>query len=267
MITRADREGFLERGYMVVEGIVPEAACRRAIEAICEFVGADVEEPATWPTSHGHGIVPLHHDPSLWEVRQQPSVHRVFAELYETEKLWVSMDRVSFKAPAGEQEVRVAAVHWDVDPRRFRGMGVQGLVYLTDTDASQGAFACVPGIYARLDDWLAEQPDDASLRRPDVADDDIVSVGGPAGSLLVWHRLMPHTSARNGGEQPRLVQYVAMRPVGNEDERAARVREFSERRAPAWALRQKVPGQQDPEPHKPVALTALGRRLVGLDEW
>lgn len=271
MLSAAERDRFLERGYLVVPGVVPRELCDRVIEAICAFAGVDAGDPATWTGRpvHGHGIVPLHHDPALWAVRQHPAVYEVFRALYRTDALWVSMDRVSFKPPARDAEppVRLSPVHWDADPRTFRGLGVQGLVYLADTDDSQGAFACAPGLYRRLPEWLAERPDDGRRPRPDVRDDELVRVGGPAGSLLVWHRLMPHTSARNDSDRARLVQYVAMRPAGTEAERATRVAEFEERRAPAWARRQNVAGQRDPEPYKPVALTPLGRRLVGLDAW
>jgi hypothetical protein len=37
------------------------------------------------------------------------------------------------------------------------------------------------------------------------------------------------------------------------------------KRAPPWW--RGLPHQQDPEPGEPARLTALGRRLVGLDDW
>ncbi len=231
------------------------------------MVGADPDDPSSLPPVDGHGIVGLHHHPSLWRVRQLPEVHRVFSDLYETEQLWVSMDRVSYKAPASERELRVSGVHWDVDPRNFRSMGVQGLVYLTDTESDQGAFACVPSIYRRLPEWVAEQGDDAvKVRRPDVAPGDIERVGGPAGSLLVWHRLMPHTSARNDTPRPRFVQYVTMSPTGGESAREGRLRDFRERRPPEWATRQ-YRGSSPPQSAEPIDLSPLGRKLVGLDDW
>lgn len=270
LISARDRERFLDRGYLVVPGVVDAGLCRDVTGAICEFIGVDLDEPDTWyrrPT-HGHGIVPLHHDPRLWRVRILPSVYAVFRALYEREDLWVTMDRVSFKPRAREPEAyRLSPVHWDCDPRSFHDLGVQGLVYLTDTDPDQGAFACVPELYRELPAWVAEHGDDANLRHPDIGGRALEHVGGPAGSLVLWHRLMPHTSGRNDSPLPRFTQYVAMAPAGGEAERARRIRAFQERHAPEWALRQHVPGQLDPEPCKPIPLTSLGRRLVGLDPW
>lgn len=270
-LAREERERFLEQGYLVVQDVVPDSLRRDVIEAICETLGVDQQHPASWDSRRGdgHGIVPLHHHPSLWRVRQLPAVHRVFSELYQMDALWVSMDRVSFKPPLrrGDEPPRASSVHWDCDPRTFRGLGIQGLVYLTDTEADQGAFTCVPELFHHLPAWLEEHAEDENLRRPDVMGLELVRVPGPAGSLVLWHRLMPHTSATNNSATPRFVQYVAMSPVGSSEDRQVRTRDFEERRPPAWALRQNVPGQRNPEPWKPIELSPLGRKLVGFDDW
>ena len=95
----------------------------------------------------------------------------------------------------------------------------------------------------------------------------LVPVGGPQGSLVIWHRRMAHTSLANNSNMPRLVQYVTMTPAGNEEARAANAKLCLEKRPPAWAVRQKVPGQLDPEPGPAVQFTALGRKLAGIDAW
>ncbi|MEE9282427.1 MAG: phytanoyl-CoA dioxygenase family protein [Myxococcota bacterium] len=271
VITSQDRERFSEQGYLVVPGVVNAELCRRVIEAICEFVGADLQDPSTWyrRPNHGHGIVPLHHEPRLWQVRELPSIYDAFRQLYDCEDLWVTMDRVSFKPPPrkGDAPFRPSPLHWDCDPRNFHRLGIQGLVYLTDTAEDRGAFACVPELFRDLQAWLADHAEDDDIRHPDIGERELVSVGGPAGSLVLWHRLMPHTSTRNDSTDPRFVQYVAMRPAGDETERAMRLRDFRERSAPAWALRQHVHGHINPEPWKPIELSALGRKLVGLDQW
>ena len=92
-------------------------------------------------------------------------------------------------------------------------------------------------------------------------------VGGAQGSLVIWHRRMPHTSLPNDTDRPRLVQYVTMDPARDDDARREFARLTLEKRPPAWALRQNVPGQLDPEPGPPVQLSALGRKLAGVDPW
>jgi hypothetical protein len=158
-------------------------------------------------------------------------------------------------------------VHWDGDPRRAGGRSIQGLVYLADTAPEQGAFCCVPGLFRDLDGWLPEHQDDPNPLRPDVTGYEVLPVGAPAGSLVLWDRRMPHSSGENLCDRPRWVQYVAMHPAGDDTARAALARLWREKRPPDWALRQNVPGQQNPEPGEPATLTPLGRRLAGVDPW
>jgi ectoine hydroxylase-related dioxygenase (phytanoyl-CoA dioxygenase family) len=264
-------DALLEHGWLVIPDVVPAALCERAAAALCEFIGVDPEVPETWRNYviHGHGIVPLHHHQALWDVRQLPRLHEIFSAVYQTEKLWVTIDRGSFKVPSGfhESGFRMDAVHWDGDPRVPGAMAVQGLVYLTDTPAQQGAFAMVPELYRTLDAWLAPGRSDEEVRRPDVSKYPLVPVGGEKGSLVLWHRRMPHTSLANSSDRPRLVQYVTMNRAGSEEARLRLARENLEKRPPPWAIRQNVRGQLNPEPGPPVQLTALGERLAGIAPW
>jgi ectoine hydroxylase-related dioxygenase (phytanoyl-CoA dioxygenase family) len=271
MIGPADSARFHEQGFLVVEGVVPPELCARVRAAICAFTGVVEDDPATWRRydTQGHGIVPVHHAQALWDVRQLPAVHQAFAALYGTERLWVTVDRVSMKAPARlfETPYRIDPIHWDGDPRQSGGRSIQGLVYLTDTAPEQGGFCCVPGLFRMLDDWLAAHMDDPNPLLPDVSGFEIVEIGAPAGSLVLWDRRMPHSSSANRRDRPRWVQYVAMNPVGDESARAALHALYAEKRPPGWAVRQAVPGQQNPEPGPPASLTPLGRRLAGVDPW
>lgn len=267
MLTKATKDALAERGYAVVNGVVPKPLCEAVIEAVASFLHVDPGDASTWGVAHGHGIVPLHHHPALWEVRQHPAVHAIFAELYGSRALWSSVDRASFKPPAGDETVRISKLHWDADPRQPKDVaGYQGLVYLTDTDDHQGAFCCAPEIYRDLPDWLETHRDSITEELAE-ATPHAKRVGGKAGSLLIWSRLMPHSSARNDGARPRWVQYVTMSPAADEAARLKLAAAFREKRAPGWALRQKVRGQRDPEPGPVAELTSLGRRIAGLEAW
>ncbi|MDE0008906.1 MAG: phytanoyl-CoA dioxygenase family protein [Gammaproteobacteria bacterium] len=281
--TAAERRRELDaQGYLVVDKVVPRELCEDVLAATADFLGIVADEPGSWRTrtTHGHGIVPLHHHPALWALRQWPEIHRLFGQLYGTDRLWVTMDRVSFKAPADQQVCeancrrarqdaqapRMSAFHWDADPRQPRAeAGFQGLVYLRDTAPEQGAFCCLPDVYARLDDWLGGRQVREAIEALNTGEHRVEAVGGGAGAMVIWHRHMPHSSALNHGTAPRWVQYVAMDPVGDEATRKERIRLFREKRPPAWAVRQRVPGQQDPEPGPTAELTPLGRQLVGFD--
>ena len=267
MLTEATKAELAENGYAVVDGVVPKPLCDAVIAAVASFLDVDLGAPSTWRVAHGHGIVPLHHHPALWEVRQHPAVHAVFTELYGSRALWSSVDRASFKPPAGDEAVRVSRLHWDADPRQPKETaGYQGLVYLTDTDADQGAFCCAPEIYRELPNWLDAHRTSVSDALAE-ATPTATRIGGKAGSLLVWSRLMPHSSARNESRRPRWVQYVTMSPASDEAARLELAGAFRDKRAPEWALRQKVRGQCNPEPGPVAELTSLGRRLAGVDPW
>ena len=259
---------LLAKGVVVVENVVPLDLCEAVVAATAEYVGVGADEPNTWQSraTHGHGIVPLHHHPALWRLREWPGVHELFADLYGSDALWVTMDRVSFKAPASaaEEPPRMSGFHWDADPRRPRAeAGFQGLVYLRDTTAEQGAFCCLPDVYADLEAWLGNRSRKQAATALNSGEERVEAVGGSAGSMVIWHRHMPHSSALNHGNAPRWVQYVTMDPAGEDSVREERIRLFEQKRPPTWAVRQNVPGQQNPEPGPRAKLTALGRRLVG----
>jgi Phytanoyl-CoA dioxygenase (PhyH) len=271
MIDKAQRDTFLQQGYLVVPDVIPQVLCDRVIEAILDYTGVALGDERSWYKGNyaGHGIIPMHHHQALWDIRQHPSVHRVFSAICGTEKLWVSMDRASYKPPAAPatREWKQSPVHWDCDPWHPGETGVQGLVYLSDTSKQQGAFSCVPSIFQNLSAYLDDHADDKNRRHPRVTESDLLNVEGSAGSLVVFNRLMPHTSGLNFTDRHRFVQYVTMQPVTDEKTREQRVVEWREKMPPIWAINQKIVNQEIPEPGETAKLTDLGRKLVGLENW
>ena len=255
----------------MIPDVVPKALCERSAAALCEFIGVDPEVPDTWHNyvTHGHGIIPLHHHQALWDVRQLPALHRIFSVIYETEKLWVSFDRGSFKVPSSfhESGYRMDAAHWDGDPRAPNELAVQGLVYLTDTPPKKARSRwCRSCTQRSMNGSRSAAP---TTKRADRTSRTTRSSrsAAPQGSLVIWHRRMAHTSLANNSTEPRLVQYVTMTPAGSEESRLRNARECLEKHPPAWAVRQKVRGQLDPEPGPPPQLTDLGSRLAGIEPW
>lgn len=271
MLSEPDRKKFLEDGYLVIPDVVPENLCQEVIYTIVNYLKLDLFDPESWYKNdyQGHGIVPLHHPQSLWNIRQHPLVYKVFSDLYQDTNLWVTMDRVSYKPPKSPKTTawKQPPLHWDCDPWSFKDFRIQGLVYLTDTDESQGAFCCVPSLYQNLQTYLAENKGNDLARRPKVPDEDLVALGGTAGSLLLFNRFMPHSSLGNESDKHRFVQYVSMEPVGDEKIRQQRIKNWQEKLPPEWAIRQKIKEQDIPESGQAAALTPLGRKLVGLDLW
>lgn len=256
------REAFLRDGVVLVENVVPSHLCDAVISATDSFLPAVASRPGR---QVGHGIVPLHHAQALWDLRTLPAVHEVFAAIHGTPELLVSVDRVSAKPPGAGSEQERSPVHWDCDPFTLEGIGTQGLVYLTDTSDAQGPFCCVPSIYRGMAEYRKQYADEPDRHRPRFAEQDVLRVPGTRGSLVVFHRLMPHSSELNRSDLPRYTQYVTMGPAAAQA-RADTAKLWRTRMPPEWAIRQKVPGQQLPEPGT-ATLTDLGARLAGVIAW
>ena len=253
------------------------------------------------------GMVQMSHHATLWALRQDPAVHGAFADVYGTEELWVTTDRAHFKPPESPDHPAWSdagpvhsGMHWDVDvgdaPVPFV---VQGVVYLEDTPADRGALRVVPRSRGRLA-ALAEAvaADGAGAHLPES-----VAAEGAAGTLVLWHSATHHGPGRNVSDRPRVSAYVAMLPVDagpflgptrppsaalsladagtlkyDDDPRGvprltrdARVDRWRRRRPlldedpTEAALERRPPGEADGAPFP--GLTALGRKLVGLDAW
>ena len=81
----------------------------------------------------------------------------------------------------------------------------QGVLYLSDCGEDGGGFRCCPGFHRRFNEWLSTIPPGTSLEQEDDGhwirthkqlaqqlEPEAVTVPARAGSLVVWHRLLPH---------------------------------------------------------------------------
>jgi hypothetical protein len=215
VLTANDLDFWDRNGYVVVHDAVPPQQCLAAARAIYDFLGADPEHPATWYRGpQGHSIwVPLLQHPALVANRSSPRIHGAFAQLWGTGDLWMNTDQAGFNPPEREDwPFPGPHLHWDTSLDLPVPFGVQGILYLTDTPAEQGAFQCVPGFHRRIEDWVRSLPQGANPRDQDLTALGAVPIAGRAGDLIVWHHALPHGASPNRGERPRVVQYLAMRP-------------------------------------------------------
>jgi hypothetical protein len=206
-----DLDFWHENGYVVVHDAVSQEQCRAAAQAIYDFLGLDPEQPDTW---YGHDIwVPLLHHPAFWTNRESPRIHRAFAQLWGRPDLWVSVDQGGFNPPERPGwSFSGQGLHFDVSLELPVPFGVQGILYLTDTAANQGAFRCVPGFHRRIGTWLKSLPPDADPRTEDLEKFGAVPIPGRAGDLVIWHQALLHASSPNRATRPRVVQYIRMLP-------------------------------------------------------
>jgi hypothetical protein len=258
--------GLRERGYAVVEGVVGPELVSAALTVLRERTGIALDEPATW--TDAPGFPPLWATQPQWAIRQAPAVHRAFADAWGREDLRVSIDGLGFKPPLatapGGRYADAMPLHFDLDPRESRHT-YQGVVYLTDVGPDDGAFRCVPGVFADLEGWLARHPDfdPGAWEAPDLEGHEVVHVPARAGDLVVFDSRLLHGNAAHRGTAPRVVQYVAMTPPGFWGETADAWAELYRTGCAPEHFRRR-PGWEGPAEDPPARLTALGRRLVGL---
>jgi ectoine hydroxylase-related dioxygenase (phytanoyl-CoA dioxygenase family) len=177
------------------------------------------------------------------------------------------MDRAVYKVPVSQahpQHADNSVLHWDIEPRRPSSQCFQAMLYLTDAGIGEGCFECVPTLFRELECYLDGHPGPLIDVALDMRGHESVQVPAKAGDLVIWSARLPHRGAQNYGPRPRLSLPVTMFPEDTED-RQQRITCWREKRAPAYWRGWR--GQIDPEAGEPARLTALGRRLVGLERW
>ena len=215
VLTAKDLASWEENGYVVLHDAVPPEGCAAAAQAIYHFLRMDPEDPGTWYCGpQGHSIwIPLLHHPAFWANRNSPRIHSAFAQLWGRADLWVSVDQGGMNPPETDSwRFPGPHLHWDTSLELPIPFGLQGILYLTDTGPTQGAFTCVPGFHRKIDDWL-KSLQGADPRQQDLRALGAVPIAGKAGDLIIWHQALPHGSSPNRASRPRVVQYISMRPT------------------------------------------------------
>lgn len=215
-LTADDLRFWEENGYVVLHNAASPEGCAAAVQAICEFLRMDLNDPDTWYNGpQGHSIwVPLWRYPAIEANRQSPRVRRAFEQIWGRTDLWMTVDQSGMNPPQRPGwSFPGPHLHWDVSLALPIPFGTQGLLYLTDTEAEQGAFTSVPGFHSRIEDWLRSLPDGTNPRDQDLHALGEKAIEGKAGDLIIWHQALPHGSRPNNTNKPRFVQYLNMRPA------------------------------------------------------
>jgi hypothetical protein len=276
VLTEDDLQFFHENGYVVVHDVVPSENRQAVIEAMFEFLGMNPHDPSDWyrePLRTG-GMVEMYQHQAMWNNRQHPKMHALFADILGTERLWVSIDRVNLKPPQHPDHPEYdhkGFMHWDADVTQaaVSPLGVQGVLYLADTTVDMGGFQCAPGHHKIAREW-AKTPR-ASGEKPDMSDVPVVPIPGKAGDMVIWNRFLYHGNGHNLSDKPRLAQYITMSPAPTGE----RFEEQRQDRIYRWETRQPLdvpwvagdPRQWEQKHGKTAELTPLGRKLLGLDAW
>lgn len=207
-------------GYVVVPNAVPETSRLAAMEAVLAlrggaFGGARLDDPETWYRGQQSIMIQAYRHWAFEANRTAVRVHKAYAQIWQTADLWVTTDRVGFNPPERPGWLfQGPDLHWDTSLRRPRCFSTQGILYLTDTEAEQGAFTLVPEFHKRIDALLDLLPNGTDHRFEDMHALGSRPIAGKAGDLIIiiWDDALPHGSRPNRAAMPRIVQYIAMYP-------------------------------------------------------
>lgn len=278
VLSEADWQFWKENGYVIIKQAVPREQAAQLAGYLWEYEDKDAHDPETWyrPSPamkmtelNNTGMVEIYNHQYLWNNRQYPRIHQAFADIWGTEKLWVTIDRANLNFPIRPGHEYKGFIHWDYDPET-RPQNVQGVLALADqTDENMGGFQCIPELFRSYDTWKLTQPADRDHFKPDTTGFTPTKVKMEAGDLLIFNSTQPHgIRANNSKDKVRIAQYISMMPAEEENEemRNWRIRSWKEKIVPEGHA---FPG--DPlhrEKQQPIAqLTELGEKLLGLRNW
>ncbi|WP_263409695.1 phytanoyl-CoA dioxygenase family protein [Terriglobus tenax] len=215
-LSEEDLRHWDEYGYVILRNAVSPEQAAAAAAAVYEHLGAVPDDPGSWYRNpQGHSIwVRTLMNPAFVANRKTPRVVKAFAQLWGREDLWPTIDQGGLNPPEKPGWLFPGPhLHWDYSLARPHTLDIQGILYLTDTPAHQGAFCCIPGFHRTLGDWLDALPEGSHPREAILGHAGAQPIAAGAGDLVIWHAMLPHGSSPNRGVLPRVVQYLSMRPT------------------------------------------------------
>lgn len=215
VLSRKDLEFWDKYGYVIVRNAISKAKAKESEQAVWDFLEMNPNNAETWYHSvktQGIMVQSFHHK-AFRRNRLSKRIHKAFAQIWETADLWTTIDRVGFNPPEKADCFQFPGpnLHWDMSLEFPLYFGTQGILYLTDVSAEQGAFTCVPEFHRKIENWLKRLPPGADPRRENPENlGAAVPIAANAGDLIIWHQALPHGSSANRAARPRIVQYINM---------------------------------------------------------
>ena len=280
VLSEEDWKFWKDNGYIIIKQAVPKENAERLAGLLWEFEEKDPNDSSTWYTPPraemkmkeltNSGMVELYNHQYEWDNRQYPRVYDAFADIWGTEKLWVTIDRANLNLPVQPGFEFKGFIHWDYDPET-KPQNVQGVLALADqTDENTGGFQCIPELYRTYDTWKLTQPADRDHFKPDTTGFELVKVKMEAGDLLIFNSTQPHGIRPNHSkDKVRLAQYISMMPAEEDNEalRQWRIMSWRDRRAPEGYAFPGDPRNWEKTRYERAELSELGEKLLGLRSW
>jgi hypothetical protein len=213
VLTPEDISFWNEYGYVVVKNAVSKEDCAASRNAIWNYLEMEEHDPATWYKDSSNALqgimVPLYRNAAIDKNRNSATIRRAFEQLWNQTGLIVTLDKCGFNPPeTGAFKYRGIGLHWDVSLKTPIPFGTQGILYLADTAANQGALTVIPSFHKKMESWLKSLPENTNPRQTDFSKFNPVPIAADAGDLIIWNHQLPHSSSPNRANLPRLVQYI-----------------------------------------------------------
>jgi hypothetical protein len=281
VLSAADFEHWQSFGFVVIKQAVPAANVTALKKLLWEFQEMDPDDISTWNAAqlrnhamkelNNSGMVEIYNHQTLWGNRQEQRVYDAFVDIWDDEKLWVTIDRANLNTPNKSGRAFSGFIHTDVDTTLDPlPVNVQGVLSLVDGDHETGGFQCVPELFRTLDEWRKHQPEGRDGFKPNIDGFEVYPVPMKAGDLLIFNSLLAHGIRPNTSENKvRMAQYIAMTPAAedNTELRERRIQSWKERRAPEGFAFPGDPREWERTRYETAVLSPLGRRLLGVDSW
>lgn len=216
VLSEADLLFWEANGYLVLRNAISEADCAATVQAIWEFLGLQPQDKDGWyrQNEEQRGLMLTFSDhPTLNKNRQSERIRKAYEQLYRTDKIYKTIDKVSFNPPETDSYRFLGSpLHWDVSLKQPIPYGLQGLLYLTDCGPEDGAFHCVPGFHHAIGAWMDGLQEGENPREVALQTLKAIPITGKAGDFVIWHQALPHCASANHGVSPRMVQYLTYFP-------------------------------------------------------
>lgn len=216
VLTADDLEFWNQNGYLVVKNVISKADCENTRNAIWEFLNMSLEDKQSWYIQHPgqRGMMVHFSDHSTLNAnRNSPRIKKVYEQLYQTNAIYKTIDKVSFNPPINHNFSFMGSdLHWDVSLHLPIPYRLQGLIYLSDCAENEGAFHCVPGFHNEIEIWMKNVPENVNPREFALQTLKPIPIVGAAGDMVIWHQALPHCATANYGKTPRMVQYLTYFP-------------------------------------------------------
>ncbi|CAH1781916.1 unnamed protein product [Owenia fusiformis] len=257
LLSQRHKQELREKGVTVVENVIPSTTCDEYINEYQEWLKKfSNAEGIPFPNTENSGFSLIQgyrigHFAATWGARLHAK--RVYAELWDTQKLLTSIDGVAIGRPpedgttefyAGDNEFidskgnihRKPKKHWLHIDQKHKRLGLhafQGAVYLEEATSIDWCFTVMEGSHKFHDTFFNNCPtsdtnNSSSLRPRNLLESEVDwflergcavrRIGAPKGGMVIWDARLVHANAfpkqnRKHRERWRYCVFTTMTPA------------------------------------------------------